>query len=229
MEKAEHEKESKKNKGGVFRAFKYIFTHKQTRAVALVALLFAVATGYTGKYQNMIEVGVARGTMTAAQSALILTVYPLVNGIFTLIAGFIIDDFGRKKSSLILGLWAAVGLGIFAWGCTHPMNPYLISVAYGISIAGLWSISDMIYFVITSESTPTEQRASVVGSMQLIGMVGTGFNMVFNNLVTRFAGSMNLPTVLTLTYLPLMAIALVILQLKVRETKDVDLDNISIE
>ena len=228
-EKAEHEAEAKKNKGGVFAAFKYIFTHKQTRAVALVALLFAIATGYTGKYQNMIEVGVTRGTMTAAQSAMILTVYPLVNGIFTLIAGFIIDALGRKKSSLILGLWAALGLAAFAWGCTHEMNPYLVSLAYGISIAGLWSISDMIYFVITSESTPTEQRASVVGSMQLIGMVGTGFNMVFNNLVTRFAGSMNLPSVLTLTYLPLMAIALVILQLKVRETKDVDLENVSVE
>ncbi len=228
-EKAEQEAEAKKNKGGVFQAFKYIFSHKQTRAVALVALLFAVATGYTGKYQNMIEVGVARGTMTAAESALILTVYPLINGVFTLIAGFIIDGLGRKKASLILGLWAAVGLGIFAWGCIHPLNPYLISLAYGISIAGLWSISDMIYFVITSESTPTEQRASVVGTMQLVGMVGTGFNMVFNNLVTRFAGSMNLPTVLTFAYLPLMAIALVILQFKVRETKDVDLDNVSID
>ena len=223
-EKAEAAKDT-----GVKGAFKFIFHNKQTKYIAIVALLMAISTGYTGKYQNMIEVGVARGTMTAAESALILTVYPLINGVFTLIAGFIIDGLGRKKASLILGLWAAVGLGIFAWGCIHPLNPYLISLAYGISIAGLWSISDMIYFVITSESTPTEQRASVVGTMQLVGMVGTGFNMVFNNLVTRFAGSMNLPTVLTFAYLPLMAIALVILQFKVRETKDVDLDNVSID
>ncbi|MBQ1506040.1 MAG: MFS transporter [Erysipelotrichales bacterium] len=228
-EAAAAEEEKQKNKGGVIGAFKYIFQHKQTTAIAIVAILFAVATGYTGKYQNIIEVGVTKGVLTAAESATILIVYPIVNGVMTLVSGFIIDALGRKKSSLILGLWAALGLAGFAFGCTFGWNPYLISFCYGISIAGLWSISDMIYFMITSESTPTEQRASVVGSMQLLGMVGTGFNMVFNNLVTRFAGSMNLPFVLTVTYLPLMAIALTILMTRVRETKDVDLDNIQID
>ncbi|MBQ4374701.1 MAG: MFS transporter, partial [Erysipelotrichales bacterium] len=109
-EKAEAEAEQKKNKGGVFGAFKYIFSHKQTRAIAAIAVLFAIATGYTGKYQNIIEVGVTKGVITAAQSATVLIVYPVVNGIMTLVSGFIIDALGRKKSSLILGLWAALGL-----------------------------------------------------------------------------------------------------------------------
>ena len=87
----------------------------------------------------------------------------------------------------------------------------------------------MIYFVITSESTPTEMRASVVGSMQLIGMFGTGFNMIYNNVVTMLAGSTNLPIVLTVAYLPLMAISLIIMILKVKETKGVDLDNIKVD
>ena len=86
----------------------------------------------------------------------------------------------------------------------------------------------MIYFVITSESTPTQIRASVVGSMQLLGMVGTGLNMVYNGVVTLIAGSMNLPFVLTVSYLPLMAISLLIMMWKVKETKDVDLDNVVI-
>ena len=85
---------------------------------------------------------------------------------------------------------------------------------------------NMIYFVITSESTPTEIRASVVGSMQLLGMFGTGLNMLYNALVTMIAGSMNLPFVLTASYLPLMAISLIIMMWKVKETKDVDLDNV---
>ena len=225
-EKAAAEEEKKKSSGGVFAAFRYIFTHKQTAAIAVVAVLFAIATGYTGKYQNMIEAGVTRGVITSADSDTILIFYPIINGIFTLIGGFITDALGRKKSSLILGCWAALGLGVFAYGCMNGLNAYIMGFAYGLSIAGLWSISDMIYFVITSESTPTESRASVVGSMQLIGMVGTGLNMVFNSLVTMIAGALNLPAVLTYTYLPLMAIALVIMMLKVKETKDVDLDNI---
>ena len=40
------------------------------------------------------------------------------------------------------------------------------------------------------------------------------------------AGSMNLPFVLTVSYLPLMAVSLIIMMWKVKETKDVDLDNV---
>jgi len=223
-EKAEAAKDT-----GVKGAFKFIFHNKQTKYIAIVALLMAISTGYTGKYQNMIESGVARGVITADGADIILMFYPLINGIFTLFGGFLTDALGRKKSALILGLWAAVGLGVFAYGCANNLNPYITGFAYGFSIAGLWSISDMLYFIITAESTPTEIRASVVGTMQLIGMVGTGLNMVFNNVVTMVAGSMNLPLVLTAAYLPLMAIALIIMMLKVRETKDVDLDNVQVD
>ena len=223
------EEAEKKKSVSVGGAFKYIFTHKQTTAIAFVALLFAIATGYTGKYQNMIESGVARGIITSEGSDIILMFYPLINGIFTLAGGFLTDYLGRKKSALILGLWAALGLAVFAYGCMADLNPYITGFAYGFSIAGLWSISDMLYFIITAESTPTEIRASVVGTMQLLGMVGTGLNMVFNNVVTMVAGSMNLPLVLTAAYLPLMAIALIIMMLKVRETKDVDLDNVQVD
>ncbi len=223
--------EKKSSQGGisVFGAFRYIFTNKQTRAIAIVAILLAFSTGYTGKFQNMIEAGFSKGVITDSGSDIILMFYPLINGIFTLLGGFLTDSLGRKKSALILGLWAAVGLGVFAYGCYFDLNPYITGFAYGFSIAGLWSISDMIYFIITSESTPTEIRASVVGSMQLLGMVGTGLNMVFNNVVTMIAGSLNLPLVLTASYLPLMAIALLIMMLKVKETKDIDLDKIEME
>ena len=224
-DKAEAEKEQSVS---VPAAFKFIFKNKQTRYIAIVAILMAFATGYTGKFQNMIEVGVARGAITTSGSETILMFYPLINGVFTLIGGFLTDALGRKKSALILGLWAALGLGVFAWGCSAELDPYITGFAYGFSIAGLWSISDMIYFVITSESTPTQIRASVVGSMQLLGMVGTGLNMVYNGVVTLIAGSMNLPFVLTVSYLPLMAISLLIMMWKVKETKDVDLDNVVI-
>ena len=224
---AAEQAEEQKNSASVIGAFRYIFKTKQTRYIAIVCILLAIATGYTGKFQNMIEVGVAKNAITPSGAETILMFYPLINGVFTLIGGFLTDALGRKKSALILGLWAALGLGVFAWGCSAEINPYITGFAYGFSIAGLWSISDMLYFVITSESTPTEIRASVVGSMQLLGMVGTGLNMVYNNVVTLMAGSMNLPFVLTVSYLPLMAISLIIMMLKIRETKDVDLDNVT--
>ena len=226
LAEAEKAAESKEQNVSVMGAFRYIFKTRQTRYIAIVAILMAIATGYTGKFQNMIEVGITKGAITESGSETILMFYPLINGIFTLFGGFLTDALGRKRSALILGLWAALGLGVFAWGCSAEINPYITGFAYGFSIAGLWSISDMIYFVITSESTPTEIRASVVGSMQLLGMFGTGLNMLYNALVTMIAGSMNLPFVLTASYLPLMAVSLIIMMWKVKETRDVDLDNV---
>ena len=223
------EEEAAKKSVSVWDAFRFILSNRQTRAIALVALLMAFSTGYTGKYQPMLEAGKYNGVMSADAVNIILMFYPVINGVFTMIGGFITDALGRKKSALILGLWAAVGLAIFAYGCIYPLNPWLIGLAYGVSIAGLWSISDMIYFVITSESTPTEMRASVVGSMQLIGMFGMGFNMIYNNVVTMLAGSTNLPVVLTVAYLPLMAISLIIMMLRVKETKGVDLENVRVD
>ena len=228
IEKAEQEAEKSEHSISVKNAFKYIFKHRQTRAIAIVALIMAFSTGYTGKYQPMIQAGVANGVMNIDASNVILMFYPVINGIFTMIGGFLTDSLGRKKSALILGLWASFGLAVFAYGCIRPLNPYITGFAYGVSIAGLWSISDMIHFVITSESTPTRIRASVVGSMQLIGMVGVGLNMVYNNVVTMIAGSLNLPVVLTIAYLPLMALALIIMMLAVKETKDVDLDDVQV-
>ncbi len=226
QEEAAAEAEKNKANGGVFGAFKFIFSHEQTRYLAIVAILFAFATGYTGKYQTMLEAAIANGVMTEEGSNIILIFYPFINGVFTLLGGFFTDRFGRKKSALILGSWAAAGLAVFAYGCIAGLNPYVTGFAYGFSIAGLWSISDMIYFIITSESCPTEIRGSVVGSMQLVGMVGTGLNMVFNSVAIGAFGATNLPVVLTIVYLPIMAISLTILMLKVKETKDVDLDNI---
>ena len=225
----EEAKEEKEKAVSVMDAIKYIFGHKQTRAIALVAFLMAFASGYTGKYQPMLEAGKYNEVMTANAVNTVLMFYPIINGIFTIIGGFLTDALGRKRSSLILGLWAALGLAIFAYGCINPLNPYIVGLAYGVSIAGLWSISDMIYFVITSESTPTEMRASVVGTMQVVGMFGMGFNMIYNNVVTMAAGSTNLPVVLTIAYLPLMVIALVIMMIGVKETKGVDLDNVQID
>ncbi|MBQ1483521.1 MAG: MFS transporter [Erysipelotrichaceae bacterium] len=227
-ERAAEEKEREKAVS-VWDAFRYILGHKQTRAIALVALLMMFSTGYTGKYQPMLEAGKYNGVMTTDAINVVLMFYPVINGIFTIIGGFITDALGRKKSALILGLWAALGLGVFAYGCLRPLNPWIMGLAYGVSIAGLWSISDMIFFVITSESTPTQMRASVVGSMQLIGMFGVGFNMVYNNVVTMIAGSTNLPVVLTVAYLPLMAIALIVMMLRVKETKGVDLENVQVD
>ena len=64
LDAAETQAAEKEQSVSVWGAFKYIFGTKQTRAIAIVAVLISFASGYTGKYQNMIEVGVTRGAIT---------------------------------------------------------------------------------------------------------------------------------------------------------------------
>ena len=78
----------------------------------------------------------------------------------------------------------------------------------------------------TAESTPTWIRASVMGVMSLVGMVGTGFSWIFNAAMTSVAGTERLGLILMLCYLPVLIISVVLLQLKVKETKGVELDSI---
>jgi len=224
--KEEEKAAEKKSEISVFAAFKYIFKNTQTRFITIVAVIFAFATGYTGMFEPMLSAGVESGVMSIENKETFLIFYPYFNGLFTLLGGFIIDRLGRKKSSLILGAWTVIGLALFVVGTTVGLNVYLTAVGYGLSIAGLWSISDMLYFIITSESTPTDKRGAVVGCMQLVGMVGTGFNMVFNAFSAMIFGSTKLAMGLSMVYLPVMAVALLILMLRVKETRNVDLNHI---
>ncbi len=119
-------KEKNKKEILLLSAFKYIISNEQMRCLSLVILLFVFSTGYTGKYQTVIEAAITKEIITVQDSNTILTFYPLINGIFMILSGFMIDKLGRKKSSLILTFSAIIGFLLFFLGCTVGLNPYLI-------------------------------------------------------------------------------------------------------
>ncbi|MBO4538549.1 MAG: MFS transporter [Erysipelotrichaceae bacterium] len=226
-EAKEAAKEEKKNKVSVFSAFKYIFTHEQTLAIAIVGVIFSLSTGFTNVYGTVVEAGLGTKALSVEDTNVIYAFWPIINGIFTFLGGIISDVMGRKKSSLILGVWALIGLVMFVTGCAYGGSAYLIGFGYGFYCAGLWSISDLLYIIITAESVPTGIRASVMGCMSLIGMFGTGISWIINALVINWVGSARLGVTLMTAYLPVMGIALALLMLRVRETKGVDLSEIA--
>lgn len=225
QEKAEAAEE-KKNKVSVFSAFKYIFTHEQTLAIAIVGVIFSLSTGFTNQYGTVIEAGLGTNALSVEDTNIIYAFWPIINGIFTFLGGIISDAMGRKKSSVILGVWALIGLMMFVLGCSFGANPYIIGFGYGFYCAGLWSISDLLYIIITAESVPTGIRASVMGCMSLIGMFGTGISWLINALVLGWVGSAKLGITLMAAYLPVMGVALALLMVKIKETKGVDLTSI---
>ena len=207
--------------GGVFRAIRYIFSTPQLRWILAAGFIFFAATVYTSYYATVLE-----GGMSTAQVGTALVIYPLFNGISTFFCGFLSDRLGRKRVCLVLGAVTIAGLLVFVLSCRYGLGPVPAGIAYGISIGGLWSMSDTLILTMPAESTPSGMRSSVMGTISVMigsGMfVGQALFIIGQNFIPMDALSL-------LICVPFIALSLLVLMTKVRETKDIDLEHIDAE
>ncbi len=222
-ERRERAIEDKKNgtaeEGGVFRAIKFIFVNRQLRWILIAGFLFFATTFYTSYYATVLE-----GAMTTELVSVTLIIYPLVNGAVTIVSGFFSDKLGRKKTCLILGGLALVGLLMFVLACRLGWGPVAAGIAYGCSIGGLWSMSDTLILTMPAESSPSGMRASVMGTISV--MIGAGM-FVGQALFIVLQNFVSMDLLFMFICVPFMALSLLVLMLKVKETKNVDLDSIT--
>ena len=218
---ASEKKAADESKGGVGRALKFIFQHKQIRAVAICALVFMSATGVTSYYESIMKTG----GMNTAQVTQAMYFIPFFNALMTAIGGFVTDGLGRKKSAVILSTVAFVGLGAFVLSANFGMSPVIVGISYGFFIGGLWSVADMLCLIIAGESSPTYLRASVLGTMSLMSGLGgmvSGIAITVGMLFVESIGILSL-----CVCAPFMLLAIIVLLTKVHETKDVDLNTVT--
>ena len=205
--------------GGVFHALKFIFKNRQLRWILIAGFLFFATTFYTSYYATVLE-----GAMATELVAVALIIYPLVNGVVTITSGFFSDRLGRKKACLILGGLALLGLLLFVLACRLGWGPIAAGVFYGCSIGGLWSMSDTLILTMPAESSPSGIRASVMGTISVMigaGMfIGQALFIVLQNFVA-------MDVLFLCICVPFMALSLLVLMAKVRETKGVDLDAVT--
>ena len=207
--------------GGVGKALKFIFKHRQIRAVALCAMVFMFSTGVTGYYESIMKTG----GMSTAEVTRAMYYIPFCNALMTAVGGFITDALGRKKSAILLSSMAFAGLIVFVLAANFGMAPAIVGISYGFFIGGLWSVSDMLCLIIAGESSPTHLRASVLGSMSLlvgIGSMGSSIAIMVGMLFVESIGLLSL-----CVCGPFMLIALFLLITKVHETKGVDLNTVT--
>ncbi len=204
---------------GVINAVKYIFKSKQLRWIFIAGFVFYATTFYTSYYASVLE-----GAMATELVATALLVYPFFNGLITVLAGIFSDNIGRKKVCLLLGSLALIGILAFVLACRLGWGPVAAGIAYGCSIGGLWSMSDTLILTMPAESSPSGIRSSVMGTISVMigaGMfIGQAAFIVLQNFVP-------MDVLFMVLCLPFMALSLLILLTKVKETKNVDLDNIT--
>ena len=224
-ERAEKEAEDRAAKtsenGGVFKAIRFIFVNRQLRWIFIAGFIFFAMTVYTSYYATVLE-----GGMSTAQVATALMIYPFFNGLATFLSGVLSDRLGRKKVCLVLGAATILGLLLFVLSCRLGWGPIAAGAFYGISIGGLWSMSDTLILTMPAESTPSGMRSSVMGTISV--MIGSG--MFIGNIIFIICQNfIPMDALFLIICVPFMALSLLILMLKVRETKDTDLEEITAE
>ena len=215
----ENKETSTSEEGGVFKAIKFIFSNRQLRSIFFAGFIFFATTFYTSYYATVLE-----GAMTTEAVSAVLVVYPLFNGILTILSGFLSDKMGRKNVCLVLGGVALIGLLVFVLSCRFGWGAFVAGCAYGCSIGGLWSMSDTLILTMPAESTPSGMRSSVMGVMSVLIGAGSFIGQIIFLICQNF---ISMDALFLIICVPFMALSLLILMTQVKETRDVDLEKIT--
>lgn len=230
-EKENERKEAELNKskqGGVKGAFNYIIHNPQLKWITIILLIFQVAVGVVG-YENET---MGAGIQPEAFNNSFHIIEPIVYAIFAFISGFLSDSMGRKKSCVLFGIVGIIGeIGFIL---TAKFMPYsmaqtvIMGIFNGLLYGGLWSLSDCLFLVMPSESTPTEIRASVGGLITYTGGLGKIIGLVVG-ITFSMIGSNGIGYLQLCTFIPAVLISIILLSRKVKETKGIDMDNVEEE
>ncbi len=207
-----------KAEGGVGNAIKYIIKNKQLSWIFIAGVLYAVGSGATNYYESVFQL---MGSQEAVSVAIIC--FPVANALLTSVSGFISDGLGRKKAVLYLGSAACITLILYVASAMLNLGGVVVGIAYGIFVGCLYSASDILFLVLPAESTQTNLRASVVGTMSLMLFVGTAVSWAVIILAQTILADWGLASLVTI---PFLILSLVITMVKVQETNGVDLDSL---
>ena len=243
-EEREAEKNSKNSssaQGGIVAAFRFVAKHKQLRWLYGSVAFCTVGVLITMQYQAIISYGYAQAyleqglfaTLEAALDAVsvgavtsALFMFPVGSGLIQLSHGFISDKFGRKASLVSMAAATPISLVVFSAGAERAWNPYLVGFFSGVCIGSFWAGTD-INSLMVSESSPTNLRSSIV-SLQMFAL-GIGYVVTYLvgiPLITYF-GNSSIPAVSLGLALPSLAASLAIILFKVKETKAVNLEEVT--
>ncbi len=222
-EKKAQKTATKQQKTGVFHALGHLFKNKQLFWLAIVSTAFALGSTTISGFSESIMTDFGM-TPEAVNDALLI--YPFLYAALIVGAGFVGDKLGRKTIVSVCGALAVggfIGFNVSAW---LGVSPYLVGVFYGLYLGSWWITLDYVSMMV-AESAPTYNRGSVLGAVGLITMMGSGLGQVvpiFAVLLFDRIGFGYMTAVMPFAFLGVL-----LLIFKVKETKGVDLDEVTYE
>lgn len=234
---AKAKKQDQESRGGLIKAFKFCFTHKQIRWMFLAGGFIQFGMLATQYYETIMTFGYAQQFVNAGMAmeeakmqatgfvTQALMLFSVGSALFQLFPGFIADKWGRKIACIVMCASTVVTFLVFYIGSNLAWNPYLVGICCGACVGSYWAAGDMVG-LICSESAPTNLRASVMAVQPVVNgmiyMLAGNLVMILGNIL----GDAAIGTTCLLVAVPGMALGLFIMMLKVKETKGVDMGSI---
>lgn len=226
-EQREEEKKTKteadKNaQGGLGHALKFAFSHKQLKWLFIAVAIFLVGAISTQDYESIMKAD----TMTTAQINSALLMYPFGVAFVTLIYGFFSDKFGRKSVSVSMSGVATICFIFFILSAKFLWSPYLVGTFIGLFVGSFWAVSDTLG-IMSTESCPTNLRASMLSAETVMAGIGMGTIMITTMGILYIFPTIRLDYWCLGVSVPAMVIGLLILCFKVGETKGMNMDQVT--
>lgn len=230
---AKEKKQDVTSQGGLVKAFKFCFSHKQIVWLLIAGCLLKSGGNITSNYESIMTLGYAQQYLDAgmdltaarAEAATLVTqalmLFSVGSAFAQLIPGFIADKFGRKASVTTMSILTVACYLVFYIGANNAMNPYIVGLFCGAAVGAFWATGDMAQLMV-SESVPTNVRVSVNTIFPLLANLGRMLAMIVLMVVTNILGDSSIGLTTLISTIPLMVIGILSLT-KVKDTKGVDM------
>ena len=234
IEAAKASKDTIQAQGGLIKGLKLAFRNKQILWLlisygfimwGMVVTMYYEATLTNGYAKQFLAQGMDLEAARAAAATFVtkaLMPFSFGSAIFQFVPGFLADKLGRKKTAIIMSCCVLGTFLVYFIGANQALNPYIVGFFCGACIGSYWYTGDLLGLM-TSESTPTNLRASMLavqpiisGCIFIVAMVGV---IVLSNIL----GDAYIGLCTLITAVPGLAIGLAIMALKVKETNGVDM------
>ena len=238
---ADREKSADTAQGGLGKALKFAFAHKQLKWLYITSAFVNMGFLLTMNYQVIMTYGYAEhylkmgefSSLNEAVTAVSVTVVTTALFLFTVgsafaqvIMGFVCDGKGRKAAAITMSSLCILSFLGFFVGANMGLSPYIVGLLCGACIGSYYSTNDILIMMI-GESTPTNLRSSTISAQYVVTAAGVVFSYGVGLPLLTALGNSSAGIVLLCMTLPGFIISLLTLCTKTHDTTGINMDTVT--
>lgn len=116
--------------------------------------------------------------------------------------------------------------GLFVVACQNQWHPVVVGGLYGLYLGSYYQVGDYMWIMAT-EKAPTENRASSTAAITMLSYVGLFTGLIL--LTVMLSMNISITSGCMIVMIPTMVLSMLVLMLKVKETKGTDLETVGQE